>query len=116
VHPQLSKYRAVITLDTEYRTTPYGHVVPVCMCATDIVSGQRWQIWADGQMEENPLPVGSDVLYVSYSAPAEWSYFLAQGWNLPDNILDLYILHKLQANGWREFRDGKMRDMKCNLL
>ena len=116
MHPQLSKYRAVITLDTEYRTTPYGHVVPVCMCATDIVSGQRWQIWEDGQMEENPLPVGSDVLYVSYAAPAEWSYFLAQGRDLPENILDLYILHKLQANGWREFRDGKMRDMKCNLL
>lgn len=115
--PQLSKYRAVITYDTEFRPQPnLWHVDPVCLCATDIISGQKWQIWADEQPQQNPLPSGPDVLYVSYAATAEHSYFLASVWDLPENILDLYPVHKLQANGYQEFRSGKMRDLKCNLL
>jgi DNA polymerase-1 len=115
--PQLSKYRAVVTYDTEFRQQPnLRHVEPVCLCATDIISGQKWQVWAGGQPQNNPLPTGPDVLYVCYAATAEHSYFLARGWNLPENILDLYAFHKLQANGYQEFHRGKMRDLERNLL
>jgi hypothetical protein len=88
----------------------------VCLCTTDIISGQRWQIWADDQPKKNPLPDGPDILYVCYSAQAENSYFLASGWDLPRNILDLYAVHKQQANGYQEFRKGEMRSMRCSLL
>jgi hypothetical protein len=113
---QLKQYRAVITYDTEYRPQTNWHVEPVCICATDLVRGERWKIWADEQPRANPLPDGPDVLYVSYAATAEHSYFPASGWDLPYNVLDLYAFHKLQANGYQEFRKGKMRDLECNLL
>ena len=87
----LSKYVAVLLIDTEYRSVPYGHVEPVCLCAKDIISGQEYRAWTDdGDKSELPeLPDGPDVLYVCYSAPAEWSCWLVWGWDLPSNILDL---------------------------
>jgi hypothetical protein len=50
------------------------------------------------------LPVEPDILYVSFSAPAEWSYFLACGWELPPTILDLYAEEMLLTNTQKDER------------
>ncbi len=63
---------------------------------------------------ECPLPLTDDVLYVAYSAPAEWSYFLAAGWELPLNIVDLNAEHALVVNG--QLEPGSGVRMKTGLL
>jgi DNA polymerase I len=114
----LDDYRSVILIDTEYRSVPFGHVEPVCLVAKDMVSGQQYRAWTDdGDRTELPtLHDGPDVLYVSYSAPAEWGCWLAWGWELPSNILDLYAIDRTEKNGFVEFRKGKMRPLQCSLL
>lgn len=116
--PVLANYRAVFLIDTEYRATPFGHVEPVCLVVKDLVSGLEYRSWTDkGDRSQLPeLPDGADILYVSYSAPAEWSCWLVWDWDLPSNILDLYALHRLEKNGFTEFRKGKMRPLRCTLL
>jgi DNA polymerase-1 len=127
----LAQFRAVIAIDFEFRTEAYGHVRPVCMVAEDLISGQTWRVWLDGGGQMPQLPTGSDVLYVSYSAPAEWSCYLSLDVQLPTNILDLYAWHRLSKNGWKAPRQSKKIDpatgkkfdlkakdeaLKCNLL
>lgn len=95
-----------ICLDTEYQHTDGEHVVSVCLVARSMFTGQDWRLIAEpGQ--DNPLPMDESVLYVTFAAHAEWSYFLAMGWTLPTTIIDLYA-ERMMAT--REERDhtGKM--------
>ena len=89
----------VIVLDTEYVAHTGEPVIPVCLCTKSLASGREWRMFADpGVRQSCPLPMESDILYVSFSAPAEWSYFLASGWELPPTILDLYAEEMLLTN------------------
>ncbi|MDC0971294.1 DNA polymerase [Alphaproteobacteria bacterium] len=51
------------------------------------------------EMEQPPFNIGSDALFVAYFASAEFSVFLALGWNLPANIFDCYAEFRCQTNG-----------------
>jgi DNA polymerase-1 len=87
----------VIVVDTEYISKNDGNTVtPVCMCAKSLITGQEWRVFAEPGAP-NPLPVDTDVLYVCFAAPAEWSYFLAMGWELPPTIIDLYAERMMQT-------------------
>jgi DNA polymerase family A len=105
----------VIVLDTEYVSrdveskvagkkkkkndgkVPDGnHVIPVCLCAKSLITGREWRIFAE-RGAPNPLPMDTDVLYVCFAAPAEWSFFLAMGWELPPTIIDLYAERMMQT-------------------
>jgi hypothetical protein len=107
--------RDVIVLDTEYDSrdveskvskkqmedvkVPDGnHVIPVCLCAKSLITGREWRLFAKPG-EANPLPMDTDILYVCFAAPAEWSYFLAMGWELPPTIIDLYAERMMQTCG-----------------
>jgi DNA polymerase I len=46
-----------------------------------------------------PFDVGHDTLFVAYFASAELGCFLELGWPLPDNVLDLYVEHRVETNG-----------------
>jgi hypothetical protein len=46
----------------------------------------------------SPLPDGPDVLYVAFTAQAEWSVYLALGWSLPRNVIDLLPEFRLKVN------------------
>jgi hypothetical protein len=97
--------RDVIVLDAEYVACTGEPVIPVCLCAKSLFTGQEWRIFAEpGTRQPCPLPLESDILYVSFSAPAEWSYFLASGWELPPTILDLYAEEMLLTNTQKDER------------
>ncbi len=113
----------VIVLDTEYDSrdvdskvagkkkkddgkVPDGnHVIPVCLCAKSLITGREWRIFAEPGAP-NPLPTDTNVLYVCFAAPAEWSFFLAMGWELPPTIIDLYAERMMQTCGKKE-TEGK---------
>ncbi len=71
---------------------------PVCLSAKMWTTGEIVSAWSRPG-ESCPVPVGDDVLFVAYQAPAEWSYFLAKGWELPTNIIDLYAEYRRAING-----------------
>jgi DNA polymerase-1 len=97
--------RDAIVLDAEYVARAGEPVIPVCLCAQSLATGRQWRIFAGpGVRQPCPLPVEPDILYVSFSAPAEWSYFLASGWELPTTILDLYAEEMLLTNTQKDER------------
>src|SRR4051794_27123490 len=67
------------------------------MVAHDLVSGQRWRLWADELPGKSPFP--EDALFVAYFASAEMGCFLALGWPLPAYVLDLYVECRGLKNG-----------------
>ncbi len=87
--------RDIIVLDTEYvsrdvhsrvanrkkkdnKVSDGNPVIPVCLCAKSLITGQAWRVFAEPGAP-NPLPMDTDILYICFAAPAEWSYFLAMG-------------------------------------
>ena len=109
--------RDVIVLDAEYVGRTGEPVTPVCLCAKSLGTGQEWRIFSEpGIRQDCPLPIESDILYVSFSAPAEWSYFLAVGWELPPTILDLYAEEMRLTNTQKDERGKRYVPSLLNTL
>ncbi len=93
----------IVALDAEYISRRGEPVRPVCICGKSLVSGKRWELFnKPGSSELCPFPDDPETLFVSYAAPAEWSYYLAMGWELPVSILDLYAEMCLRLNGRKD--------------
>jgi hypothetical protein len=96
----LSRYRSVWVIDTEFQQPDGEPNIPVCMCAEELHSGRRLELFFD-------FPHGSPFelegsLFVCYNAAAEWKTFIALRWELPPNVLDLYFEYLNRINGvWR---------------
>ncbi len=75
--------------------------VPVCMVARNLLSGAVLRVWQDelAALRKAPFPVGDHALFVAFFASAEVSCFLALGWALPTNVLDLYVEFRCITNG-----------------
>jgi len=96
--------RDIIVLDAEYVSRAGEAVQPVCVCAKSLISRREWRIFHE-QGAPCPFPVNDEtVLFVSFSAPSEWSYFLAAGWELPSTIIDLFVERMLETNGKKNFQ------------
>jgi DNA polymerase I len=74
---------------------------PVCMMVRNFVTGDTQRYWRDAlyKMTEAPFPTGEDALIVAYFASAELDCFLALGWPLPKNVLDLFVEFRCLTNG-----------------
>lgn len=109
----LTDYRRVWLLDTEFRTAPGERHYPVCLCALDLHSGDKVEVFFD-RHRENPFDYDA-ALFVGFNTPAEWKTFLALGWNLPPNILDLHFEYLRLINGiWRS--GVNLRNLGTGLL
>jgi hypothetical protein len=104
-------FNEVVLLDTEFVACAGDRVVPVCLVAYELRSGRRHKVFFGDLLAtyKNPMPVGSDVLYVAYAAQAEWSAFLSLGWQLPEHTLDLFAEYRCLTNGQTKF-DGSPVD------
>lgn len=74
---------------------------PVCMVVRNFVTGETQRHWRDAlyKMTEAPFPTGESALMVAYFASAELDCFLALGWPLPKNVLDLFVEFRCLTNG-----------------
>src|SRR4051812_29160470 len=97
----LSAFREIWLCDFEFVANDGERVWPVCMVASEYHSGRTLRLWRDDLLKHAaaPFDVGSDSLFVSYSAAAELSCFLVLGWPLPANILDLFAEFRCNTNG-----------------
>jgi hypothetical protein len=93
-------FREIIVLDTEFRPRPGDPPEPVALVAHLLRSGRVARYFADDllALRESPLPDGPDVLYVAFAAQAEWGVYLALGWSLPRNVIDLLPEFRLKVN------------------
>jgi hypothetical protein len=59
------------------------------------------RLWRNELLALNraPFDVGPRALFVAYFATAEFSCFLELGWQPPENVLDLYVEHRVETNG-----------------
>ncbi|MDZ7655707.1 MAG: DNA polymerase [Sulfurimicrobium sp.] len=75
--------------------------VPVCMVAREVLGGRTLRLWQDELVAQPqaPFPVDETALFVAYYASAEMGCFLALGWALPHNILDLFSEFRTRTNG-----------------
>src|SRR5215813_13713431 len=95
-------FREVWFLDTEFYQPEGERPTPICLVAWEHFTGVVRREWLWGV--DNPAPPFQpwpDVLAVSYSAPAEWSVYLALGWALPLRILDLYAEYRWLLSGFK---------------
>jgi hypothetical protein len=74
---------------------------PVCLVVKDFLSGVTSRYWKDDihSRSSAPFSVGRDALCVAYFASAEMDCFLKLGWQLPENVLDLYVEFRCLTNG-----------------
>src|SRR5260370_15171942 len=94
---RLEAFRSVWVIDTEFRCQSGERNEPVCLCALEIRTGRRLELFFD-RHHENPFDY-SDALFVCYGAAAEWKTFLSLGWELPHDVLDLHFEYLTQING-----------------
>jgi hypothetical protein len=102
---QLSDFtEGVFLIDFEFRpengregNTPE----PVCLVVRDFLSGVTSRYWKGDihSRSSAPFSVGRDALCVAYFASAEMDCFLKLGWQLPENVLDLYVEFRCLTNG-----------------
>lgn len=73
----------------------------VCLVAREYFTGHTHQLWAP-QLQGlacAPFATDSSALFVAYYASAEISCFLALGWPVPVNVLDLFAVFRNATNG-----------------
>jgi hypothetical protein len=102
-------FRHVIAIDFEFEFG--GHLSfedaarsgerprPVCIVAKELRTGREWRLFRGEFGSVPPFPIGPDSLFVAYYASAELGCFLALGWPMPANILDLFIEFRNRTNG-----------------
>ena len=88
-------------VDTEFFGAEGEQKTPVCLAVRELLSGNvnRYWMYELRQMNESPFDIGPEALFVAYFASAEFSVFLALGWNLPTNIFDCHAEFRCQTNG-----------------
>jgi hypothetical protein len=93
-------FREIVVLDTEFFAPPGELPEPLALVAFELRSGRIARYFAEDlrALRASPLPDGPDVLYVGFTAQAEWGVYLALGWPLPHNIVDLLPEFRLQVN------------------
>ena len=94
-------FREVWLADFEFSAPPGERPRPVCLVAWEFASGRKLRIWEDElmQMTEPPFATDGQALFVAYYASAEIGCFLALGWSLPENVLDLFTEFRNHTNG-----------------
>ena len=105
-----SCFQEIWFLDTEFHQPDGERPSPICLVAKERYSGAIVRQWLWGQPSSQPsFNSGPGVLIVCYSAPAEWSVYLALGWPLPVRVLDLYAEFRWLHSGLHFLRKPTIR-------
>jgi DNA polymerase I len=97
----LKRFEYIWLLDFEFSIVPGGLPDPLCLVVHEFKSGTRLRFWRDElrTMPSPPFSIGAESLFIAYYSSAEWGCFLALGWPLPVNVLDLFCEFRVATNG-----------------
>jgi hypothetical protein len=107
----LSTFASIWHVDFEFQEDKNHHPVPVCLYAFEQHTGSEVSLWRDEllQLHRAPFGVGSNDLMVCFTE-AELKCFIALGWRLPRNVLDLYVEVGAAINGRSDLEVGATID------
>ena len=97
----LPAYKEVWAVDFEFHCPDGSRPNPICMVAAELGSGREIRL-NESQLRSlgcAPFDVGADSLFIAYYASAEFGCFLELGWELPVNVVDLYVEFRNRTNG-----------------
>jgi DNA polymerase I len=102
-------WRQAWVVDTEYKM-PDGDLPQIhCVCAYDLISGERKEVSVELGVC-CPFDMSPDVLFIFFEADADALAFMCAGWGAPLNILDPRVIWKKLDNGACEIGlDGKKK-------
>jgi DNA polymerase I-like protein with 3'-5' exonuclease and polymerase domains len=93
-------YRRAWVIDTEYRTAG-NHPQARCLCALDLMSSERRDIWLAGKADPPcPFAMASDELFIFFAADADINIFLTQRWPTPRHVIDPRVEFIRVRNGF----------------
>lgn len=88
----------IVLVDFEFNGREGNRPSIVCVVAHELKSGRRFRHWHDQLGTEPPYRVDDKTLFVAFYASAELTCHLQLGWQMPANILDLFIEFRRLAN------------------
>jgi DNA polymerase I len=91
-------YEHAWVVDTEYRQLDGGLPQPHCLCALDLVTGARREVWIE-KKTTCPFDMSADELFIMWAADADSLVFLAKGWSAPRHVLDPRVEFMRIRNG-----------------
>jgi DNA polymerase-1 len=94
-------FKEIWCVDFEFRADDGERPWPVCMVAFELESRRELRLWRNDlqTLQQAPFATGPEALFVAFYNSAEMGCFLELGWPLPDNILDLFVEHRVDTNG-----------------
>ena len=88
----------IVLADFEFYGREGNRPTVVCLVAHELRSGRRFRLWHDQLGREPPYRIDRRSLFVAFYASAELTCHLALGWELPNNILDLFAEFRCLTN------------------
>ena len=95
----LAAFEEIWFVDFEFISLPGERPDVLCLCAYELRTGRRIQLWEDQFGPEPPYRTDSRVLFVCFAATAECNCHLSLGWPLPSKVLDLSPAFRSYING-----------------
>jgi len=98
---RLADFEEVWLLDFEFYQPEGERPHPLCLVAKELWSGRVIRMWRDDLLRYMQCPFRTDAfcLSVAFYASAEMGCFLALGWPMPKNLIDLYAEFSLFTSG-----------------
>lgn len=94
----LSDFEHIYIVDFEFISRPSERQEPVCVVSHELLSSKTRKVWLYDCQAEQPYTTGDKDLFIAYFSSAEWNCHLSLDWELPKNIVDLYVEFRNQVN------------------
>lgn len=102
-------------LDTEYKPVLAGLQIPICLCALDVITLERRNIWLTPGMP-CPFDMTKDEYFILFAADADILTFISMGWPVPLNVLDPRLEWMRIDNGGDQFKSSSGKKKGYGLL
>lgn len=107
--------RRAWVLDTEYKSIEGGMQIPHCLCAIDLITRERVEVFLEPGAP-CPFPMMKDELFVLYAADADVLTFTAMNWPTPVNVIDPRIEWMRFDNGGDQYKSNGREKKGYSLL
>lgn len=101
--------------DTEYRSVAGGLQIPHCLCALDLISLERRDVWLEFGLP-CPFSMAKDELFVMWAADADVLTFISMNWPAPLNVIDPRLEWMRIDNGGDQFKPHSHEKKGYSLL
>ena len=105
------RFNAAWVVDTEFMPRRGDPALPLVLCALDILSGRRVELWLDPP-PPCPFRMARDALFIMYAADADVEPFITLGWSAPLRIIDPRVEWMRVENGAPRYWDQAQKRKK----